>query len=240
MIESEMNKERRILFLARMFTKTSDAAAFMRGELHANRLAYFRQMRLENDPRADSEEGIIPLQDDGVPKVVLVPKSQTHSPITMSGPGSMEIGKINNLNLLCMYAALFESDQPLSLSDLAVPEEYSKFGPHAVLITDPAEFIRQVEFAARRERYSVWRRAIRYVDPTTLDIGMFSEEIEVAFHKHSKYLSEKEYRFAIDTNTEGSNSITLDIGGIEDIAVRVDTSKINDEVRRWLSRNEER
>ena len=139
-----------------------------------------------------------------------------------------------------MYAALFESDQPLSLGDLAVPEEYCKFGPHAVLITDPAEFVRQVESAARREGYSVWRRAIRYVDPTTLDIGMFSEEIEAAFLKHSRYFSEKEYRFAIDTNTGGSNPITLDIGGLEDIAVRVDTSKINDEVRRWLSRSEQR
>lgn len=233
-----MNKERRVLFFARVFDQARYADAFMRGELHANRLARFRHMRLENDPRADSEEGIVPLRDDGAPKVVLVPKSRNYSPITLYGLGSMEIGRVNDLNLLCMYAALFESNQPLSLNDLVVPEEYSKFGPYAVLITHPGEFVRRLESAGQRERYSVWRRAIRYVDPTALDIGMFSEEIEVAFHKHSRYSSEKEYRFAIDTNTDGSNAITLDIGGIEDIAVRVDTSKINDEVRRWRSRSE--
>ena len=235
-----MNKERRIKFLAKVFAKASYADAFMRGELHANRLAKFRQMHAENDPRADSEEGIVRLQDDGAPKIFLIPKSEMYSKIAIYGPGSMKISRINNLNLLCMYAALFESDQPLSLSDLSVPEGYSKFGPYAVLIADPAEFVRRVESAVRREGYSAWRRAIRYVDPTTLDIGMFSEEIDAAFHKYSRYSPEKEYRFAIDTNTEGINPITLDIGGIEDIAVRVDTSKINEEIRRWLFRRERR
>lgn len=235
-----MNKERRVLFLAKVFAKASYADAFMRGRLHANRLDRFRKMQMDNDPRADSEEGIVPLQDDGAPKIVLVPKSQVYSPITIHGPGSMKISRISNLNLLCMYAALFECDQPPLLSDLLVPKEYSKFGQYAVLIANPAEFFRQVESAVLREGYSVWRRAIRYVDPTTADIEMFSEEIEVAFHKHSRYSSEKEYRFAIDTNTEGSNPITLDIGGIEDIAARVDTSKINGEIRTWLSRRERR
>ncbi|MDE0626044.1 MAG: hypothetical protein OXH99_06590 [Bryobacterales bacterium] len=226
--------------MAKVFAKARYADAFMRGKLHANRLDRFRQMHTENDPRTDSEEGIAPLQDDGAPKVLLIPNSQPHRQIALYGPGSLKISRISNLNLLCMYAGLFESNQPLSLSDLSVPEEYSKFGPNAVLITDPAEFIRKVKSAVRRERYSVWRRAIRYVDPTTLDIEMFSDEIDVAFHKHSKYSSEKEYRFAIETNTQGSNAITLEIGGIEDIAVRVDTSQINHAIRWLLSRRERR
>jgi len=170
-----------------------------------------------------------------MPKVLLVPRDQRESSIAIHGPGSMEVGRINNLNVLCMYAALFEPDQALSLGELAVPEEYSKFGPYAVLITNPGEFVRRIETAAKREKYSVWRRAIRYVDPTTLDAGRFSDEIDGAFHKHSRYSSEKEYRFAIDTNTEGNNAITLDIGGIEDVAMRVHTSKLNDRIRKWLS-----
>ncbi len=170
-----------------------------------------------------------------MPKVLLVPRDQRNSLITIHGPGSMEVGRINNLNVLCMYAALFEPDQALSLGELVVREEYSKFGPYAALITNPGEFVRRIEAAAKRQGYSVWRLAIRYVDPTTLDAGMFSEEMDGAFQKNSRYSSEREYRFAIDTHTEGNNAITLDIGDIEDVAMRVDTSKLNDRVRKWLS-----
>ena len=177
------NELRRVFFLAKAFSKEKHARAFLRGELCANRLGSFKKMRLENDPRADSEEGIIPWQDDGTPKAILIPQGRPREAITMYGPGSMQIGKINNLNVLCMYAALIGAEEHVLLSDLNVPKEYAKFGSHAVLITNTSEFIERVERAAGRERYSTWRRAVRYVDPDTFDIEMLSEEIDIAFHK---------------------------------------------------------
>ena len=136
----------------------------------------------------------------------------------------MQIERINNLNILCMYAALSRAEGDVLLEDIEVPGVYVKFGSHAVLITDPSQFIERVECALRRERYPMWRQAVRYVDPDTFDVSMLNEEIDAAFHKRQKYASEKEYRFAIDTNTGDGKAITLDIGPIGDIAVYVDTS----------------
>ena len=222
--------QRRILFFAKAFSKECHAKDFLRGQLYANRLAKFRKMRLDNDPRADSEEGIIPWQDDGAPKVILMPQGQPA--ITLYGPGSMQIERVNSLNILCMYAALYKADEDVLLEDLFIPEVYVKFGSHVVLITDSSQFIERVERAIQRERYSMDRHAVRYVDPGTYDSSMLSEEIDAAFHKRQEYASEKEYRFAIDTNTYGTEAKTLDIGPIGDIAVYVNTSDINEELRR--------
>ena len=235
---SEMSRDkdiqRKILFLAKAFSEENHAKAFLRGDLHVNRLANFKKMRIDDDPRADSEEGIIPWRDDGVAKAILIPQGRPHETITMYGPGSMQIGRINSLNVLCMYAALFGAEERVLWKDIEVPEEYVKFGSHAVLITDSAKFIERIECATRREGYSLWRRAVKYVDPSVFDIRMMSEEIDMAFHKRLKYAEEKEYRFAIETNTCDENPITLNIGSIEDVAVHVNTSDINIELRRRI------
>lgn len=176
----------------------------------------------------------MPWQDDGAPKATLIPQGRPDEAISMYGPGSMQIGRVDDLNIICMYAALFRAEESVFLKDLEVPEEYVKFGSHAVLIMDPSQFIERVERAIRRESYSMWRHAVRYVDPGTFDISMLNEEIDAAFHKRQKYASEKEYRFAIETNTCDGKAIALDIDPIGDIAVYVNTSDINEELRRRI------
>ncbi len=149
----------------------------------------------------------------------------------------MQVGRINCLNIVCMYAALYRNEEDKSIEGIAVPDDYVKFGDYAVLIANAAEFVKRVEYAVQRERYCMWRRAIRYVDRSAFDVEMISEEIDVAFLKSQTYESEQEYRFAIDTEIDGTNAIKLDIGSIRDIAVRVSTAEINSVVKRLLSSN---
>ena len=66
-----------------------------------------------------------------------------------------------------------------------------------------------------------------YVDRETFDYKQLSEEIDIAFHKPKEYAAEKEYRFAIDTFTQGPDPVTLDIGTIDDISIQVDRTDLN-------------
>jgi hypothetical protein len=226
------NSPRHIRFFTKAFEKACHADAFMDGRLRANRLCRFRKMENE-DPRADDREGTITFQSDNTPKVVLIPHNAPENAIEIHGPGSMRVSTVDDLNVLCMYAGLFHPDDKRDMSAdarrrrLAVPEVYSKFGAHAVLVHDPGEFIRRFTTYTRGSHYSYWRRAVQYYDPDVFDINDLSEQIDIAFHKSNAYAAEREYRFAVDTNTTGPDAITLDIGPIHDIAIRVNTADLN-------------
>ena len=225
-------RPRYIMFFAKAFEAACHADAFMAGRLRANRLSRFRKMENE-DPRTDDREGTITLQSDNTAKVVLIPHNAPENAIEIHGPGSMRVSTVDDLCVLCMYAALFHPDDKRDMSaearrrSLAVPEVYSKFGDHAVLVHDPGEFIRRFTAYTRDSHYSYCRRAVQYYDPDVFDINDLSEQIDIAFHKSQAYAEEREYRFAVDTNTTGTDAITLDIGPLHDIAIRIDTADLN-------------
>ena len=67
---------------------------------------------------------------------------------------------------------------------------------------------------------------MKYYDP---EVGtpLGPLDIRIIFTKRKKFSHEREFRFAIDTGTLGSEPITLNIGEIDDIAIRMNTSDIN-------------
>lgn len=226
-----MDKQRRIMFLVKVFDHPKHASCFIHGHIRMNRLSVFRKME-NNNPREDAREGVFPFQSDGEPKVRIIPQRDRDNLIEMYGPGNMQVSRINDLNILCMYAGLFHADDRKYLTrdqrirQLSVPEEYNKFGDYAVLVHDPEAFISRMG-SKTKARFSSWRRAVTYYDVGTFDIKDLSEEVDIAFHKPNVYAAEKEYRFAIDTFTQGPDPVTLDVGMIDDIAIRVDRAELN-------------
>ena len=152
----------------------------------------------------------------------------------------MRMSSIDDLYVLCMYAGLFsESDvQEFSTEELtrqlSVPKEYvQKFGAYAVVIVNPGEFVERITSFAKDNNYSIWRRAVQYVGSHAYEETALSIDRRVgpAFIKPPDYAEEKEYRFAIETNTSGNNPITINIGPLDDIAFKIKTTEINKSLR---------
>ena len=224
-----------IVFLAKVFSESQHADDLIKGNLYANTLRYFRN--IEGDTtRGDPEEGAIRPQLEGLALELTSTNSTTGEvdkiTITkddLAAPPSIRPRWFEHLNLFCMYAARtgqFTTISEQNITDfqkqLEMPEDCREFGSHAVLIRNPREFIRRVNLAAENEGYKVHYGPVHYYDP---DIGTppIHSPIQTLFLKRKMYEYQKEWRLAIDTGTAADCPIIFDIGGIEDIAVRMST-----------------
>ncbi len=228
-----------IHFLVKVFSEPEHADRFLWGELYARRLAWFK--KLESDEgRGDEYEAAIMARREN-----LIINMAAHNLVAgeveeftilsedLAAPPILQPEHFDHINVFCMYAA--HSGDIKEVSDdniqdykrqLELPEECLRLGRYAVAITDNPEFLRRVKVGADRQGYKLFRGLVNYYDPevgtplTPLDIG-------IVFAKCQKYAYQKEYRFAIDTGSSGYEPITLNIGRIDDIAVRLETTDIN-------------
>ena len=224
-----------IVFLAKVFSEPQHADDLIKGKLYANTLRYFRN--IEGDAtRGDPEEGAIMPRLEGLAIELTSTNSLTGEvdKITITGddlaaPPSIRPRWFEHLNLFCMYGALtgkFTTISETNITDfqkqLEMPQDCEQFGSHAVLIRNTREFIRRVNVAAEKTEYKIYYGLVQYYDP---DIGTppIHSPIQTLFLKRKMYEYQKEWRLAIDTGTTADCPIIFDIGGIEDIAVRMST-----------------
>ncbi len=228
-----------IFFFAKIFKKKEHADDFVRGSLFANRPCYFKQIE-NRDGRGDKYEGAIIPELDGLSFTLTSTDIQTGevSEITIpeedfAAPPIIQPTWLDHFNVFCMYAGDSGGTEKISADNLQclkkqleIHEDCTKLGRYAVLIKNPKEFIRRVRFGAERENYRICWRFVRYYDP---EVGTAPSEsnLDTIFNKPGQYEYQKEFRFAIDTGTLGSDPITLDIGDISDIAFSMDTPDIN-------------
>ena len=228
-----------IFFFAKIFEKKEHADDFVRGSLFANRLSYFK--RIENrDGRGDKYEGAIMPRLDGLSITLTCTDIETGevSDITIleedfAAPPIIQPTWLDHSNVFCMYAGYSGTFKEISIDNLQcfqkqleIPEECTKLGRYAVLIKNVTEFIRRVRITAKREKYRICWRLLRYYDPEVGTPRLVSS-LDSIFSKSKEYEYQREFRFAIDTGTLESDPITLDIGDISDIAFRMDTPDIN-------------
>ena len=228
-----------IHFLVKVFSEEAYADKFLRGEMYANRLSWFK--RLEgSDGRGDEYEAASMLRPDGLiirleARNVETGKVQgvTVPADDLAAPPILQPEHFDHINLFCMYAAHSGGFHQVSDDNieelrrqLEIPGDCLKLGRHAVAITNRAEFVRRVKMGAQREGYGLHCGLVKYYDP---EVGtpLAPLDIRTIFTKREKYAYQKEFRFAIDTGTTGCEPITLDIGAIDDIATRLDTADIN-------------
>ena len=229
-----------IHFLVKVFSEKQHADSFVRGELYANRLSWFKNIE-SSDGRGDEYEGAVMPQRDNL-VIKLTARNQetgevdeiTITPDELVAPPVLQLDRFNDLNLFCMYAAHssdFEpqTDDPLQelKTHIEIPEDCLKLGRYAVAITDVGEFVRRVHAAASREGYEIARGYVEYYDP---EIGTPLEPLSerAVFRKREEFAHQREYRFAIDTGTRGSEPVVLNIGDIDDITMLLDTAEINE------------
>ena len=228
-----------IFFLVKVSSKQEHADNLLQGKLYARRLSWFK--KLENDcVRGDEYEAasvprrdglIIPLNSTdvttGKTEEVTIPGSELFSPPVLRPK------HFDHFNIFCMYAAhsgdsrkILEGNSQDFKKQIELPKEYVEFGRYAVVIINFTEFLERVRNAAHRNGYSIGWGLVRYYDPG-VGTSLAPLDVKTLFTKRNKYAYQKEFRFAINTGTMGSEAITLNIGNVDDIAIRLDTSDIN-------------
>ena len=226
-----------IHYLLKIFENKQYADSFLRGEMYANRLSWFREIE-GSDGRGDEYEGAVMLQRDHLVIHMKASDGETgevlsESTITkddLAAPPVIKQAVFDDLNLFCMYAGHSRDFQPKTddpLQELQkhieIPEECLQLGRYAVGIKDAPAFLRRIQVAANREGYSIYRGLVEYYDP---EVGTPLEPLtmKTALRKRDDFAHQREYRFVIDTDTTGSDAITLNIGDISDIAMLLDPS----------------
>jgi hypothetical protein len=228
-----------ILFLVKVFEQAEHARDFVNGTMFVNRLFHFK--KLEGDEgRGDEYEGNIMPQREGLILTLQATNQDTGEvdeiTITeddLAAPVIMAPEWFDHINVFCMYAGhsgTFEWVSEANLLDfkkqLELPEDCINLGDHAVVITNVKEFFRRVKASVNREGYGMIGRLVKYYDPN-IGTPPAGSEIDSIFTKRNQYAYQKEFRIAIDTRTVGINPITLNIGPIDDIALRLKTRDIN-------------
>lgn len=117
------------------------------------------------------------------------------------------------INIFCMYAL-----RPLVEGSFPVDERSFRFGEHALVMINPAEFLRRIEFTLRSHGIFGGANLVEYVDDKhTGDLG--------PFRKFRKFAYQSEWRLVCYNGPTGPREIR--IGSIADISVIIRSDEIN-------------
>ena len=229
-----------IVFLAKVFEKKEHAEAFLKGSMYANRLSYFKNLEGAYGRGDEYEGAIMPPLDDFAftlkatdPTTREVVSSTTMTGEDLAAPVIVSPRWFDHFNVFCMYAGRFDGLQEVSRDDLQdlkrqldISEDFERLGQHTVFIKNTTEFFRRVRHAGDQAGYRIYAKLVSYYDP---EVGTppVTSDLETIFNKRKEFEYQNEFRFAIDTNSEGRCPITLDVGEIDDIAFYVKTSEID-------------
>lgn len=220
---------RTIFFFVKVFDSQKYVEDFIKGNLFANRLSYFKKFEEdEGANRGDKHEGVVSWHQPDQIRLEINGRVITD----LAGPVMTQMNWHNHLNVFCIYAAHsgdFEgiSEEILDAfkEQVAIPEDCQKLGKYAVIVTNVSVFLERVKKAVNAKNYCLNAGLVEYYDPSSFH-GSFSE-VESIFRKRDEYKHQKEYRFAFDTCIEGDNPLILSIGDISDITMQCEVSDIN-------------
>ena len=224
-----------IFFLVKFFGDEAYVNNFVSGKIFSNRLSYFKRTEENGEfTRSDKHEGVIGWFQPDRRRIVLNGIDLTPD---LAGPVEIQRSWLENINVFCMYAAHNRDLDLGSVSSenigvirnyLKIDKDNFKFGEFAVVVKNVKEFINRIENAAKAKNYQIGRGLVKYYDPDIF--SDFFSDGEAVFRKRDTYRHQQEYRFVIDSRTEGLNAITLDIGDISDITIRMKAVDINSEL----------
>ena len=229
----------RIFFLLKAFQTKTYANDFVAGKIFANRLSYFKKIE-SRDGQGDRYEGAVMLRRDDLALALQATVAGTREANRIVIPGCEFAAPpvwqpkwVDHVNVFCMYAVHIGGIQSIRSEDLSVirrklelPEKFTRLGRYAVVVKDFPEFFRRVETAADLRGYRIRRGLVKYYDPN-VGIRLSQSDTNAIFSKRKKYEYQNEYRVAIDTGTMGCEPVTLEVGNLDDIVLRMDTRDIN-------------
>ena len=229
------------LVLVKFFKEERFADAFIRGELFAPRLPYFRGIDEEGHLRGDPYEATELIYPASMTVSTVDLNPRTGKPLmsmdipkeSIAGPLMMRQPAFDRYHLFCMseiFLTIKEAEEIAAGKPSPVfrfDERLSKFGRHVVVVFGRT-FLDRVRKACNSRGFIVYPGAVDYYDPRN-GRGAGPMEFGLVFQKRLEYAYQSEFRLAIDTGLYGENPLTLNIGNIDDIAVRLETDNINKE-----------
>ena len=228
-------KQKIILFFVKFFSEKKYAHDFIRGNVYASRLSYFKDIEGTDDSgRADRHEGAIGWFQPNQGRLTINEMDITGD---LAGPVEMQREWLNYRNLFCVHAAHtgdieldnLSSDNVEDLrKQLELSQDCLRLGMFAVVIKNIPAFMNRIESAVKEKGYRLSRGLVKYYDPETFH-GSFSDW-DAVFRKRNEFRYQQEYRFVIDTRVIGDWPIVLEIGDIGDITSCFHASKINREL----------
>ena len=225
-----------ILGLVKILETEDYSGRFIAGNLSLNRLPYFKGIEeARTITRKDKHEGVVQWLQSQHIQLEINGHDFTDD---LAGPLSVQMNWLDHIHVLCVTALhsadlnlkqLCPDNMPLLKQQLEIDSACSAFGQYAIAVTNVTEFFKRFEAAVKRRNLKMCRGLVRYYDPETFHGGW--DGVESIFWKRNEYQYQKEYRFAVDTGTLGSDPMILDIGALEDITACVPTTKFNSLLR---------
>lgn len=221
-----------IFLFIKFFENEQWAMDFVKGKLFCNTLGTFKKIEASDDcGRADRNEGTTAWLQPGQTEVVINGFNMSDDAVA---PFQVQMDHLNDLHLLCMHACHSGALDLNRLStwniadlrrELIVPNACLKLGTHAVVVREVRGFIERMHAAAQAQGYGIYRRLVRYYDPESFH-GEF-RDVEAVFRKQERFSYQREFRFAINTGRTGDLPLTLDIGDISGITMRLRSDELN-------------
>jgi len=219
-------------FLIKFLTRPGYAEDFLRGQVRASPLTTFKDPIRDPAGRADPHEGTSGLFQPGRKGLVI---NGREFGLDLAEPARVQLNRLNHLHVVCLHAARTEpvdhfTDTPAGIEEfrrqIKVPELCLKLGSEAIVIRDVHEFCARMAAAAKTRGYTlVGRGPVRYYDP--LDFHGWIPGNEPMFRKERQFEFQREFRFVIDTGIIGLDTLTLSVGDLSDIALRLRSDELN-------------
>lgn len=238
---------RQIYFFVKYCSEEQHAEDFLNGDLYFKRLSYFKGIEEEEDGRGDKHEAVAAwLQPKGL-EFKISYRNHENELIThdipdgdIAAPVSISYNYHDRFHVLCLYSIYVEEFED-TYNDSQAEEKFNQlnkevlidkkcenFGKYAVLV-HAAPFLEMLAKAAKDNNLHIEKSLVKYYDETVFS-GDFSGNAPI-FHKQKKYDYQKEYRISFDTGIDGNDNKILSIGNLSNIAMRIDSDKINGTIK---------
>ena len=219
----------RLCFFIKFFKDEEYADQFIQGSLFANTVGFFK-----GKEGVEAEGGTFD-RDEGTSflahgAAITLISGEEEVKDNSGATVQIQMDWLNFVNIFCLYSVKFPEIHPEYTlekirNDLLPSQKCTGLGSHSVVITDVKEFSRRVSTASSEGGYALGGRLVRYYDLDS-DSIRFRNEIESLFYKPNSYDYQNEYRFLFFKERIEKSSITLDVGSLEDIAVKVPTEDL--------------
>lgn len=219
------------LVLIKLKKTLERAEALLNGSLYSNRIKFLAKS-------FDKYEGVSRFFND---EMVFKIDGFTFKKEDFAGSLEYKSDRVQNCHAYCMYSISNRTLGPITSENIdkvrtlfTVPSHCAEeFGKHAVVVVNFEEFGERIRKAAVRENFGLKCDWITYYNPESPPANMHEcmlpeNVLKQAFYKDRKFEKENEFRFLIESGTEGNDPVELEIGDIRDIAFHVPYGKLQE------------
>ena len=222
------------------FSKKCHLESLQKGKLYMRNLQYYIDLEIASGKIGvgDRYDGLMPLVNANVTAI----DNETNALIMKAffPVAQMNFGYTKH-PAFCTYMLDYRNYRDARLNgsimsvDYQVPDNHKndirELGNHVLIIKDGTEFIRRIEAGFENEGLRSTRDLVKYYDDKINTLqhmqDVYNNNYRIAFWKRKGFEPQQEYRFFIlNREIETDDSLTVDIGNIEDITQIITTEEM--------------